>query len=202
MQRAALVRDVADQSRAHRVLVLSTLAFTICFAVWTLNGVLVTFLVDNALYQWDRAAIGWLIGAPVLTGALLRLPVGLLTDRYGGRTVFPLVMLAGALPMYLLSYADSYPEFLAASLGFGVSGASFAVGVAYTSLWFPAARQGTALGIFGMGNMGAGLTVMIAPFLLRLLVNAAALWVATRIVPGVTYEGGWLPFFGVALVFG
>jgi NNP family nitrate/nitrite transporter-like MFS transporter len=183
VQTAAVIAKATDQSRAFQALVASTLAFTVCFAIWTLNGVLVTFLVDRAVYQWDRAAIGWLIGAPVLTGAILRLPVGLLTDRYGGRIVFPLVMLAAAVPMYLLSYADSYPEFLVASLAFGLSGASFAVGVAYTSLWFPPQQQGTALGIFGMGNMGAGLTVMVAPLLLRLLTDDGADLAGWRLLP-------------------
>lgn len=153
---------------------MSTLAFTVCFAAWMLNGVLVTFLVDRGLYAWDRTQMGWLIGAPVLTGALLRLPMGVLTDARGGRFVFPLLMLAAAVPMYAVGGADSYPGFLLASFGFGLSGASFAVGVAYTSSWFPQERQGTALGIFGMGNLGAGLTAMAAPVVLGALTRGGA----------------------------
>lgn len=162
---------------------MSTVAFTICFAAWVLNGVLVTYLVTEGVYNWGKSQMGWLIGSPVLTGALMRLPVGLLTDRYGGRIVFPLLMAISAIPMYLLSVADSYPQFLLASLGFGLSGASFAVGVAYTSVWFPPERQGTALGIFGMGNMGAGFTVMAAPFLLRLLTDDGADLAGWRLLP-------------------
>ncbi len=181
-----------DRSRAYRALAMSTLAFTACFAAWMLNGVLVTFLVDRGLYEWDKTQMGWLIGAPVLTGALMRLPVGVLTDARGGRFVFPLVMLAAAVPMYAAGHADSYPQFLLASLGFGLSGASFAVGVAYTSSWFPPERQGTALGIFGMGNLGAGLTAMAAPVLLGVLTRGGA------------EPGGWraLPKLYAALLAG
>ncbi|MDT8325360.1 MAG: MFS transporter, partial [Bacteroidota bacterium] len=97
-----------EPRKATLVLTLNTLAFTVCFACWMINGVLVTWLVDNGVYHWDKAQIGWLIGIPVLTGSLMRLPVGLLTDRYGGRPVYALLMLTAALPMFLLGYADSY----------------------------------------------------------------------------------------------
>ncbi|MBI4297531.1 MAG: NarK/NasA family nitrate transporter [Chloroflexi bacterium] len=162
---------------------MNTLAFTVCFAAWMMNGVLVTFLVNKGIYHWDRAQMGWLIGIPVLTGAITRLPVGILTDRYGGRVIFPLVMGIAAVPMFLLSYATSYSYYLLASLGFGLAGASFAVGVAYTSIWFPAERQGTALGIFGMGNIGAGFTTLIAPTLLRVLTDNGANLEGWRMLP-------------------
>ena len=163
-----------DSRRAIQVLILNTFAFTVCFAAWMTNGVLVTFLVDNGLYSWDKAQIGWLIGTPVLTGSLLRLPVGVLTDRFGGRIVYALLMLVAAVAMYGLSLADSFAGFFLASLGFGISGASFAVGIAYTSVWFPKERQGTALGIFGAGNAGAALTSMLAPTILKQLTAGEA----------------------------
>ncbi len=174
-----------DRARAYRVLAMNTLAFTVCFAAWTMNGVLVTFLVERGVYPWNRAQVGWLIGAPVLTGAVLRLPLGVLTDRYGGRTVFTLLMLAAALPMYLVSRADSFPEFVLLGLGFGLSGASFAVGVAYTSVWFPARLQGTVLGVFGMGNLGAGLTLLGAPLLLGILTDGGTNLEGWRNLPRV-----------------
>jgi NNP family nitrate/nitrite transporter-like MFS transporter len=151
------------------VLTLNTIAFTVCFACWMLNGVLVTFLVENQLVHWTDAQIGWLIGIPVLSGSIFRLPVGLLTDKFGGKWVYVLVMLISAVPMYLLSYANSYAAFLWCSLGFGLAGTSFAVGIAYTSVWFSREHQGKALGIFGAGNAGAALTSMGAPPLLRYL---------------------------------
>jgi NNP family nitrate/nitrite transporter-like MFS transporter len=149
------------------MLALCTLAFTVCFAAWMLNGVLVTFLVDNGVFAWSPSEMGWLIGIPVLTGSIFRLPLGLATDRWGGRLVFSALMLASAVPMFLVSLCVGYWTFLLASLGFGMVGTSFAVGIAYTSLWFPKHQQGTALGIFGAGNAGAALTTMGAPHLLN-----------------------------------
>lgn len=160
---------MTEDRRSIQVLTLNTIAFTVCFAVWTMNGVLVTYLVDQGLFAWDKAMIGWLIGIPVLTGSLMRLPVGVLTDKYGGRIVYGVLMLVAAVPTYLMSYAGSYGDFVWGSLGFGLSGAAFAVGIAYTSVWFRKERQGTALGIFGMGNAGSAITSMGAPALLRVL---------------------------------
>ena len=159
---------------ARRTVVLSmnTLAFAACFAAWTMNGVLVTFLVDQGVFAWTDTQVGLLIGLPILTGSVMRLPLGLMTDRFGGRVVFTALMLASAIPLLLLSLANSYASFAWCSLGFGLTGAWFAVGVAYTSLFFSRERQGTALGIFGIGNAGAALTTMIAPSLLVRLTAA------------------------------
>ena len=108
----------SQPKEAFIVLGMNTLAFTVCFAAWMMNGVLVTFLVDSGLHEWSKVQIGWLIGIPVLTGSITRLPVGILTDKYGGRRVYTVLMLLAAIPMYLLSYADSYWSFALASLGF------------------------------------------------------------------------------------
>jgi NNP family nitrate/nitrite transporter-like MFS transporter len=169
--RDAVPLERRQRRQAVTVLAFNTLAFTVCFACWVLNGALVTFLVDRGVYQWTGKQIWWLIGIPVLTGSLVRLPLGILTDRYGGRGVFGMLMLVSAVPMYLLGDARDYQDFVWASLGFGLVGGSFAVGIAYTSLWFPKERQGTALGIFGVGNAGAAVTSMGAPYLLMHLTN-------------------------------
>jgi len=152
-------------------LALNTFAFTVCFACWMMNGVLVTFLVDHGVHKWDPAEMGWLIGIPVLTGSLFRLPLGVATDQWGGKPVLTLLLLLSAVPMYLVSYCGSYWQFLAAGLGFGLTGTSFAVGIAYTSVWFPQRLQGTALGIFGAGNAGAALTSLGAPHVLNWLTD-------------------------------
>lgn len=152
--------------KAMTVLVANTIAFSTCFACWMMYGVLITFLVDNGIFQFDKAQMGWLIGIPVLTGSILRLPVGVLTDQYGGRRVFAILMLVSSFAVYCVSLCNSYAQFLLAGLAFGISGASFAVGIAYTSVWFPKERQGTALGIFGAGNAGAAITTLCAPHLL------------------------------------
>ena len=163
-----------DRGKAISVLVMSTLAFTVCFAVWMMNGVLITFLVDNNAYNFTKTEMGFLIGTPVLTGALFRLPVGVLTDKYGGKIIYTLVMAITAIAAWLTSYADSYWGFIFGGLGFGFAGTSFAVGIAYTSIWFPKHQQGTALGIFGAGNAGAAITSLGAPSLLKVLTNNGA----------------------------
>jgi NNP family nitrate/nitrite transporter-like MFS transporter len=165
---------MTERGKALSVLAMNTLAFTACFAVWMMYGVLVTYFVDTRLYAFDKAQMGWLIGVPVLTGSLLRLPAGVLADRFGGRVVFFLLMLVSAAAAFLTSYADGYAGFLVGGLGFGIAGASFAVGVAYTSVFFPKEQQGTALGIFGMGNVGAAVTSLFAPRLLGALTEGGA----------------------------
>ncbi len=165
---------MSDRANANRALILSTAAFSICFSAWLIYGVLLTWLTGNQVFQFDKGQIGWLIGVPVLTGSILRLPVGILTDRYGGRTVMTLLMLFSAVPMFLLSFVNSYWGFLVAGLGFGVTGASFAAGIAYVSVWFSKERIGTALGIFGMGNAGAALTSICGPPLLAWLTDGGS----------------------------
>lgn len=167
---------------------MNTVSFTVCFAVWTMYGVLVTFLVDQRVLVLDKAQIGWLIGIPILTGSLLRLPVGYLSDRYGGRPVYFAVMLFAAAASYFVSYADTFASLLVAGLAFGTAGASFAVGIAYSSVWFPKERQGTALGIFGMGNAGAALTSLGAPHLLKSLTSGPAGLEGWRMMPKI-YAG-------------
>jgi NNP family nitrate/nitrite transporter-like MFS transporter len=161
----------ADQRTGWKILAINTFAFTICFAAWMMNGVLITYLVDNGVHSWGPSEMGWLIGIPVLTGALFRLPLGIATDKWGGRIVYGLLLLFSAVPMYLVSYCDTYWQFFVAGLGFGFCGTSFAVGIAYTSVWFPKHRQGTALGIFGAGNAGAAITSLGAPHLLNWLTS-------------------------------
>ena len=173
---------------SHRILFFNTLAFTVCFAVWMLNGVLVTFLVSNQVFDWGPVEAGWLMGIPVLTGAVFRLPAGVLTDRYGGKPVFGALLVLCALPLVLLSYADSFFTFALASFGFGLAGVSFAIGIAYSSVWYPKKNQGTALGIFGAGNAGAAGTTLLAPSLLNWLTNDGANLEGWRVLP-LMYAG-------------
>ncbi len=165
---------MSESRKAWSVLAMNTLAFTVCFAVWTMNGVLVTHLVTTGAFDWSALQIGVLMATPVLTGSLLRLPVGLLTDRYGGRPVYFVLMLLAALALVYNSRVDDFAGFFLAALGFGISGAAFAVGIAYTSVWFSKQRQGTALGIFGAGNAGSAITLLAAPPLLARLTERGA----------------------------
>lgn len=169
----------AATGKSHKILFLNTLAFTVCFAAWMFNGVLVTFLVDNQIFEWGPVKIGWLIGIPVLTGSIFRLPAGMLTDKFGGKPVYGALLLICSVPMYLLSKADSFISFALCSFGFGLAGVSFSIGIAFTSVWYSRQRQGTALGIFGAGNAGAALTTLLAPTLLN------------RITEQGSYLEGW-----------
>ncbi len=178
-----------DKRAANRVLFLNTLAFAVCFAAWTLYGVLITYLVDHRVLVLDKSQIGWLIGAPILTGSILRLPIGILADRFGGKIVYIAVMLVSAAAMFLTSFASTFTGFLLGGLGFGISGASFAAGVSYTAVWFPKAKQGTALGLFGMGNMGTAITALGAPTLLQRLTDGGANLEGWRALPQI-YAGG------------
>jgi NNP family nitrate/nitrite transporter-like MFS transporter len=155
----------ADQGTGQgRALWASTIAFTVCFAVWTIFAIIGIRIKDEL--GLNETQFGLLVGTPILTGSLIRLVLGIWTDRYGGRLVFTLTMLAAAAATFLLAYAHTYPQMLVAALGIGIAGGSFAVGVAYVSRWFPTERQGTALGIFGAGNIGVSVTKFLAPFAL------------------------------------
>ncbi len=156
---------------AGRALALCTFAFACAVIVWLFNGVLVTFLVEQGAVGLRRSELGLLIGAPVFTGAVLRLPAGILADRYGGRIVITVSLLLGAAGALLESLASGLFGFLGAGLLLGVAGASFAPGAAYASSWYPKEKQGTALGIFGAGNLGAAVTSVLTPFLLRSLTS-------------------------------
>ena len=179
------MKQLLDSKKANKVLFMNTFAFTICFSVWLINAVLVTFLVDNQVYNWTSIQVGWLIGIPILTGALFRLPTGLLTDKFGGKPVFITLLLFCALPVYALSYADSFFGYALCSLGLGVSGASFAVGIAYSSVWFPKEKQGLALGIFGAGNAGAAITTLVGPKLLYFLTDGKTDLEGWRMMPKI-----------------
>ncbi|MFG6081050.1 nitrate/nitrite transporter [Paracoccus litorisediminis] len=155
---------MSPSSEANRALGLSTFAFVICFAVWTIFAIIGIQIREQL--SLTETQFGLLIGMPVLTGSLVRIVLGVLTDRLGGRVVYTLTMLAAALATFLLGWAQTYNQMLLAALGVGLAGGSFAVGVAYVSRFYSSAKQGTALGIFGVGNVGAALTKFVAPFVM------------------------------------
>ncbi|SEO90332.1 MFS transporter [Aquisalimonas asiatica] len=150
-------------TKRNTVLGMSTFGFTICFAVWVMFGVIGNPIADEL--GLSETQFGLLSAMPILTGSLARLPIGMLTDRFGGRPVYALLMLSTVLPIYLLQYATSYWQLLVLGLFVGLAGASFSVGIAYVARWFPRERQGFAMGIFGAGNAGAALTNYVAPTL-------------------------------------
>ncbi len=181
---ATHISTAADQKRA---LGLSTFAFTVCFAVWTIFAII--GIEIKAELGLNETQFGLLVGTPILTGSLTRLILGIWSDQYGGRRIFLLTMLASAGSTFLLSYADSYGLMLVAALGLGLAGGCFAAGVAYVSKWYPQEKQGAALGIFGMGNAGAAVTKFAAPFVMVSLgwTAVAQIWGAVLGVTAIAY---------------
>ena len=154
----------APRSRqALSVLIVSTLAFTVCFMVWMMFGV-IGIPIKKAL-NLNATEFGLLTAMPVLTGSLIRVPLGIWTDRFGGRIVMTLLMAITVPAIYLMAYATAYWHFLVIGLFVGLAGGSFSVGTPYVARWFPKQRQGFAMGVFGAGNSGAAVNKFIAPAL-------------------------------------
>jgi NNP family nitrate/nitrite transporter-like MFS transporter len=152
---------VATNRKQMSVLVSSTFAFTICFAVWMMFAVLGIPIKNNL--GLNETQFGLLAATPVLTGSLVRVPLGIWTDKFGGRIVFFALMLASVVPIFLISYATEYWHFLTLGLFVGLAGGSFSVGTPYVARWFEKERRGLAMGIFGAGNSGSALTKFVAP---------------------------------------
>jgi NNP family nitrate/nitrite transporter-like MFS transporter len=165
----------------QRVLWLSTVAFTLLFAVWLMLGMLSIrlkpdlSLTDGQLYTLTVVAI--------LAGSLGRFHFGVWADRYGGRVVMTALLLLTVVPTYLVSRVTSYTELLACAALFGLSGNAFAVGIAWNAAWWPREKQGLALGVFGAGNVGASVTKLFGPVLIAAVPAAGFL--------GGAVPGGW-----------
>ena len=132
-----------------------------CFAVWTIFSIVGLALTVEL--ELSETQFGPLVGTPILTGALSRMVLGLWADRFGGRRLFAAVMALASAATFLVAYVETYLGLLAAALGVGLAGGAFSVGVAYVSKFYPPERQGTVLGVFGAGNVGAALTTLLAP---------------------------------------
>ncbi|OHV68566.1 MFS transporter [Mesorhizobium sp. LCM 4576] len=177
----------SQDSSSRQALVISTIAFTVCFAVWTIFSIIGVRIKQEL--GLNETEFGLLVGTPILTGSLVRTVLGVWTDRYGGRLVYTMTMLAAAVATFLLAFAHSYEQMLLAALGVGLAGGSFAVGVAYVSRFFPAGKQGTALGIFGVGNVGAAVTKFLAPLVLLAWgwQSVALIWAAALVVMAIVF---------------
>jgi NNP family nitrate/nitrite transporter-like MFS transporter len=159
----ASARATAGIALPRPPIVLGTVSFAVCFCAWGLISAAAPSF--RARFGLSATATALLVAVPVLLGSLARLPVGLLADRFGGRRVFGALMLGVALPAFAVPLATSYGELLGIAFFLGLAGASFPVGVGYVSRWCPPASQGTALGIYGMGNIGQSLAVFLGPLL-------------------------------------
>ncbi len=172
----------SERSKRIRVVVLSTVSFTLMFAVWLMFGVLGVPI--QAELRLTNVQIGWLGALAILAGSLPRLNFGIWADQIGGRKVTTFLLLFIAIPTYFVSRATSYEELLICAVLFGLAGNSFTAGIAWNAAWFPKQQQGLALGIFGAGNVGASVTKLIFGLFGATLLAA---------IPASGLFGGWLP---------
>lgn len=177
---------------ASRVLTMSTIGFTMMFAVWMMFGILAKPI--RAELGLSEQQYSWVLAAAILNGSMWRLPAGIITDRIGGRKVMTFLLLASAVPAFLVSQAQSYGMLLFLAFLVGFAGNSFSVGTAWNSAWFTRGRQGFALGVFGAGNVGASVTKLIGPAFITATAGATYFGVV---------QGGWrlIPvLYGVLLI--
>ncbi len=156
--------DAQRSRQAWSVLIVSTLAFTVCFMVWMMFGVI--GIPIKKMLNLNATEFGLLTAMPVLSGSLERVPLGIWTDKFGGRIVLACLLAITVPAIFLMSYATEYWHFLVIGLVLGLAGGSFSVGTPYVARWFPKNRQGMAMGVFGAGNSGAAVNKFLAPVLL------------------------------------
>ena len=154
---------MTKKGQALSVLIVSTLAFTVCFMVWMMFGV-IGIPIKKSL-DLNATEFGLLMATPVLTGSLIRVPLGIWTDKFGGRIVMTILMALTVPAIYLMSYATAYWHFLTIGLFVGLAGGAFSVGTPYVARWFPRNQQGFAMGVYGAGNSGAAVNKFVAPAL-------------------------------------
>ncbi len=154
---------MTKKGQALSVLMVSTLAFTVCFMVWMMFGVI--GIPIKKVLGLNATEFGLLTATPVLTGSLIRVPLGIWTDKYGGRIVMTILMALTVPAIWLMSYATAYWHFLVIGLFVGLAGGAFSVGTPYVARWFPKNQQGFAMGVYGAGNSGAAVNKFVAPAL-------------------------------------
>ncbi len=150
---------------ATRNLVLATTAFLVCFTSWGLVSPIARKLQDQLGLSNTRTAV--ILAVPVLCGSLLRLPLGVLADRFGGRLMFTITMLVSALPAVAIGYANSFWSLTVVAFLLGGAGAAFAIGVPFVAGWWRGPRLGFAVGIYGIGTGGTALAAFFVPRVTR-----------------------------------
>lgn len=154
------------QSKDWQALFFATLAFAANFSVWTLYAAVVIPFADQLGFSLTQ--LGILLASPMLTGALSRIPAGLLVNQFNPKNLFCLQMLLCIPPLLLLPLADDYNGLLIIGFWIGLSGSSFTFGINYINDFFPSKNQGTTMGIFGVGNAGAAINLVFAPIIIEL----------------------------------
>lgn len=185
------------------MLVLATVGFALNFWAWALLSPLGPLFRDTgALGTLSQADVALLVAVPVVVGSLGRILVGALTDRFGGRVMFPLISAVTTVPVLFIGLfaLHSYALMLVGGFVLGIAGTSFAVGVPFVNAWFPPERRGLAVGIFGAGMGGTAISALTTvklysdlghttPFLITaaaLAVYAVVAWLVLRDAPGRT----------------
>ena len=178
---------------------MATITFAVNFSVWTLYSVMSIELTQKLGLSGTQ--IGILLSAPIITGALLRLPIGILCERYSSKTLLIIQMLIIVPPLFLLPKIESYQGYVCIGALIGVSGVSFTIGIRYLTDWFESTEQGTAMGVFGAGNAGAALSLILVPYIqdvwgwqyigpvysVMVLISCLAFWlIAPKTPPYVT----------------
>ena len=154
---------MSEPTSNARHLALGTVSFAVSFAVW---GLISAFAPRfRELFSLSGTQTALLVALPVLLGSVGRFPVGLLADRFGGRAVYSVLLVLIAVPAWLVPAAGSYRELLLVAFFLGLAGTGFPIGVGYVSRWTPPARQGSALGVYGLGNVGQSAAVFLGPLL-------------------------------------
>ena len=159
-----MTTELQYKRQAWSVLIVSTWAFTVCFMVWMMFGVI--GIPIKKMLNLNATEFGLLTATPVLTGSLIRVPLGIWTDRYGGRIVMALLMAFTVPAIWMMAYASEYWQFLVIGLFVGLAGGSFSVGTPYVARWFPKHQQGMAMGVYGAGNSGSAVNKFVAPVIL------------------------------------
>jgi len=160
---SAIPVSTPSSSKPARNLALATLSFAVCFADWGLISAFAPTFRD--MFHLSGTQSAFLVAVPVLLGSLARIPMGMLADRFGGRAIFTVLMVVVAVPTVLTALAGSYQILLVVAFFLGLAGSSFAIGVGFVSRWYPPERQGTAVGVYGVGNIGQSAAVFGGPLL-------------------------------------
>ena len=200
-RRAPVVPRAAGSGTPVLMLVMATVGFAVNFWAWALISPLGPKFRDTGqLGQLSESDVALMVAIPVLVGSVGRILVGGLTDRYGGRVMFPLISALTIAPVLFLAFfaLDSYPLILVGGFFLGIAGTSFAVGVPFVNAWFPPEKRGLATGVFGAGMGGTAISALTTvqiwdglghkvPFLLTasaLAIYAVAAWFILRDAPG------------------
>ncbi|WP_225426972.1 nitrate/nitrite transporter [Companilactobacillus kedongensis] len=182
---------MGSKSRSYFALAMGTLAMMVCFMVWLSLAPMIDIILKNAGVEVSELQRSLLLATPILLGSIMRIPMGIMSDRFGGKKTYIILMLFLIIPVLMIPRVHSYGMLVFSALLLGMSGTSFAIGVSYVTRFFPPEKQGLVLGIAGVGNIGTAFSAFFFPR-----------WVKTINLNGVFYVLiGLLILFVILLLF-